>query len=95
MKTATHELGHMLSMKHCILYACNMCGSNHREEADRRPLALCPECVAKLGWATQADLKERYRDLAAFLKKHGFKEESAFYEKSLARIADTFHNQEP
>lgn len=41
MKTATHETGHMFSMLHCILYQCNMCGSNHREESDRRPIFLC------------------------------------------------------
>jgi archaemetzincin len=68
MKTATHEMGHMFSMLHCTAYACNMCGSNHREEADRRPLACCPECAAKIWWATAVDPVNRYRSLAAFCK---------------------------
>ena len=44
--TATHETGHMFSMLHCTAYECCMCGSNHREESDRRPVYLCPECTA-------------------------------------------------
>lgn len=27
---ATHEAGHVLTMKHCIAFACLMHGSNHR-----------------------------------------------------------------
>ncbi len=66
LKTASHETGHMFSMQHCTLYECNMCGSNHREEADRRPLWLCPHCLAKLCHATGADPVKRFKDLAAF-----------------------------
>ena len=60
IKTATHETGHMFSMMHCTLYECNMCGSNHRAESDRRPLALCPHCLAKLCHATGADPQKRF-----------------------------------
>jgi archaemetzincin len=86
MKTATHETGHMFSMAHCTLYECGMCGSNHREEADRRPIALCPHCLAKLCHATGADPEKRYEKLIEFCKKHGLDEERAFYEKSLAAL---------
>jgi archaemetzincin len=86
LKTASHETGHMFSMQHCTLFECNMCGSNHREESDRRPLWLCPVCLAKLCYATGADPVKRYRQLAAFAKAHGLKEEQAFYEKSLAAL---------
>ena len=84
LKTASHETGHMFSMQHCTLYECNMCGSNHREEADRRPLWLCPHCLAKLCYATGADPVRRFKDLVAFSKREGLKPEQEFYEKSLA-----------
>jgi archaemetzincin len=84
LKTASHETGHMFSMQHCTFYECNMCGSNHREEADRRPLWLCPHCLAKLCHATGADPVKRFKELAAFSKRAGLKAEQEFYEKSLA-----------
>lgn len=86
IKTATHEVGHMLSMLHCLLYECNMCGSNHREESDRRPLALCPECLAKICWATAADPAKRFQALADFCQETGLKEEETFYLKSLEKL---------
>jgi archaemetzincin len=81
IKVATHETGHMFSMLHCTLYECNMCGCNHREESDRRPLALCPECVAKIGWATGADLASRYKSLEDFARTHGLTDEAEGYRK--------------
>jgi archaemetzincin len=83
LKLATHETGHMFSMQHCIAYECNMCGCNNREESDRRSIALCPECVAKLCWATQADPVERFRTLSAFFKEQGFKPEREFCDKCI------------
>ena len=82
LKTATHETGHMLSMLHCTAFECDMCGSNHRDESDRRPLALCPHCLAKLCWATGVDPAERFRKLADFCRREGLVEEAEFYEKS-------------
>ncbi len=86
LKTATHETGHMFSMWHCTAYECNMCGSNSRAESDRRPLACCPECMAKVCWATGADPADRYRKLAAFCEKHGLKTEERFYRRSLEAL---------
>jgi archaemetzincin len=63
-----------------------MCGSNHRAESDRRPIALCPECAAKLWWATGAEPVARYRKLAAFCEEHGLKDEAAFYGKSIQAL---------
>ena len=70
LKTATHETGHMFSMAHCTLFECNMCGSNHLPEADRRPLELCPHCLAKLCYATNADPIKRFERLIAFYRAH-------------------------
>jgi len=87
MKTGVHELGHMFSMAHCTAYECCMNGSNSRRESDQHPLALCPECMAKVCWATGSDPAERYRKLAAFCAEHGLEAEAEFYEASLSRIA--------
>jgi archaemetzincin len=86
LKTATHETGHMFSMLHCIAFECNMCGSNHRAESDARPLALCPECLPKVCWATRSDPVDRFRKLIEFSKEQGLKEEEAFYRKSLTAL---------
>ncbi len=88
LRTATHETGHMFSVKHCIQYECNMCGSNHREESDRRPLYLCPHCVAKVCYATEADPVERYQSLANFCHEHDLREESDFYQKSIDALTE-------
>jgi archaemetzincin len=84
MKTAVHETGHMFSMRHCTAYECCMCGSNNRSESDRRPLWLCPQCMAKVCWAMKIDPAERYRMLAKFCRDVGLKAEAGFYEKSAA-----------
>ncbi len=82
LKTATHETGHMFSIDHCTHYACCMNGSNHLEEADGQPLALCPECLPKICEATGVKPRERFAKLAAFCEKHGLDEEAAFYKRS-------------
>ena len=87
IKTATHETGHMFSMLHCTMYECNMCGSNSTEESDRRTLALCPECLAKLCWATGCDPVARYRQLASFCERHSLSAEQVFYERSIGALA--------
>jgi archaemetzincin len=86
LNTAAHETGHMFSIHHCTKYECNMCGSNNRDEADRQPLYLCPECMAKVCWATASDPLARYRKLASFCASHGLGEEQAFYESSAKRL---------
>jgi len=101
LKTAAHEVGHMFSMPHCVAWQCGMCGSNGLAEADRRPIALCPQCVAKVCWATGADPADRYRRLAKFYEKHGLAAQAAFCNKALQALgqpaagspADTNGNQ--
>lgn len=48
LKIAAHETGHMFSMRHCTKYECLMSGTNNLQETDRRPLDVCPECMAKI-----------------------------------------------
>jgi archaemetzincin len=85
-KVSSHECLHMFSMPHCTFYECNACGSNSLAEMDGRPIALCPECVAKLCWATDSDPAQRYRSLAAFARKHGLVQEALFWESSLKAL---------
>ncbi|MEM7317177.1 MAG: archaemetzincin, partial [Planctomycetota bacterium] len=70
IKVATHETGHMFSMPHCIAYECNMQGSNSLPESDSQPMYLCPECHAKLLYATRANPVTRYRKLIKFCETH-------------------------
>ena len=71
LKVALHETSHMFSMRHCTKYECLMSGTNHLDETDRRPLDACPECVAKVSWAMNYPLSDRYKNLAAFWKRLG------------------------
>ena len=86
LKTATHEMGHMFSLQHCIAFECNMCGSNNRQESDRAPLYLCPECHAKVCWATGAKPADRFQKLADFCEKHGLREDAKYYLQAVQRV---------
>lgn len=85
-KTATHEIGHMLGMRHCIAFDCCMNGSNNREESDRGPLWLCPVCLCKLQWFLPADLEKRYDELATIIQSLGFSDEAKFFRDSITRL---------
>ncbi len=84
LKIAMHETGHMFSMLHCTKYECLMSGTNHLGETDRRPLDVCPECMAKIAWAMNYEPTERYQNLAKFWHEQGFAERSIeFLEKKV------------
>lgn len=86
LKIASHETGHMFSLRHCTKYECVMNGTNHIVETDRHPLAACPECTAKLCWAAEVDPRERYARLAQFCTGQGLEEERRFFEASLRAL---------
>jgi archaemetzincin len=86
MKVSTHETGHMFTIYHCITNQCNMNGSNHLAESDAKPLWLCPECEAKVCWATGAHPVAHLRALAEFCDERGFEAESTFFEKSAKKL---------
>jgi archaemetzincin len=71
LMTATHETGHMLTLKHCTAFTCLMNGSNHQEERDRRPLHPCPVCLRKLLWNLQAEPVPYLQRLAGFCREQG------------------------
>lgn len=66
-KTLTHEIGHIFGLRHCQWLACLMQGSNHLEEADLRPLDLCPICLRKLQCALGFSIGDRYRALVKWI----------------------------
>lgn len=70
-KIAVHETGHILGLEHCTAWACVMNGVNHREEADRAPLTLCPEDLVKLAWNTRCEPRGRLATLAAMTEGLG------------------------
>ena len=74
LRIASHEVGHMFSMRHCIAYKCNMNGVNSLEEADVTPLYLCPECLRKLNYATRVNYASRWRKLEKFYSENGLTE---------------------
>lgn len=85
LKIATHEVGHMFSMHHCIKYECVMSGTNYLGETDRRPIDACPECSAKIWWLTDVAPATRYLRLADFCRKNGLATEaSEFTQKAEA-----------
>ncbi|MCE9544652.1 MAG: archaemetzincin [Planctomycetia bacterium] len=86
LKTSSHELGHMFSIQHCTAYQCNMCGGNSLSEADRQPLAFCPECAGKIWWATGTTPADFYRKLADFYTRVGLKDDAQFCKDSLSAL---------
>lgn len=84
LKVAAHETAHIFSIPHCPRRGCNLSDKNDRAEADRRVLALCPDCLAKLLAATSCDPVARYRSLLAFFERHGLAAEAGLHRRLLA-----------
>jgi archaemetzincin len=76
IKTSTHEIGHMFSLKHCTNYDCLL------NTDDNRPSWLCPECLAKLHWCIKFNVIKRYDRLIDFFSKHQYIDEIKFYKQS-------------
>ena len=70
MKVASHETGHMFTMRHCIDYECNMNGSNSLVESDNKPPYLCPECMAKMKWNLDLNEVQRFNEIDSFYQTH-------------------------
>ncbi|HTM22738.1 MAG TPA: archaemetzincin [Kofleriaceae bacterium] len=88
LMVVSHELGHAFGISHCTWYACAMNGSNHLEEADRRPLHVCPVDLRKLHRAAGFDVRERYEQLEAFYRELDFDDEADWIDDQLERGID-------
>jgi archaemetzincin len=78
-----HESGHILSIEHCVAYACVMQGANNLREDDGHPMHLCPIDLKKVLWNTGMDRDDRYRKLLALYQKWGLKAEADWVTKRL------------
>ncbi len=79
LKTASHEMGHLFSIEHCTKHQCVMNASSSLDELDSRPLDTCPECMAKICWATGYDPRRRFERLADFFAGQGMSSASASF----------------
>ncbi len=86
IQTATHEIGHLFGLHHCIYYECNMNGSNSRHESDARPLWDCPVCLRKLSQANKIDIVKRLRQLIEISREYGFDREEKFFKDNLQTL---------
>jgi len=84
--TASHELCHVLTMRHCTAFLCLMNGSNHQEERDSRPLHLCPVCLRKLCWNLRVEPVPYLTKMKAFCQQNGPDTESGWYERAIAAL---------
>lgn len=72
LKVASHETGHMFSIKHCSRYHCVMNGSNHLGETDLKPTWLCPDCLEKFCWNFDIAPLDWLKRMKAFWVKNNF-----------------------
>jgi len=89
MHIATHETGHILAMKHCTAFQCNMNGANSPTETDRHPLHFCPVCLRKLIWNLDADPDAYLAALQEFCKNQEFDDESRWYAEARKRLMES------
>jgi archaemetzincin len=85
-KVLAHETSHMFGIQHCIWYRCLMNGSNHLDEADARPLHLCPVDLRKLQWSIRFDVARRYQRVLEFDREAGFSDEVEWIQRRLQFI---------
>lgn len=95
VKVMTHELGHMLGMKHCTFFRCVMNGSNSMHETDAQPLWLCPVCLHKLLVATGADPEQRYQDLDGVYRSIGLEGPASWVSERLDTLRSGLVTQPP
>lgn len=88
LKVLSHEVGHMFGLRHCVYFACVMNGSNHLEEADRRPLHVCPVCLRKLQHSIGFDVVARYEGLEQFYSAVSFSEDARWVKEQLEGIRE-------
>eukprot|EP01052_Picozoa_sp_SAG31_P022200 SAG31_NODE_1754_length_7344_cov_20.426639_6_plen_441_part_00 len=104
-----HEMTHLFGIKHCVHAACLMNGVNHLGEADRRPFAICPVCVAKFRecmrgvWPARQhkDIEDedplivRERHILKFLEGHGLDKDAQLCHERLQVIAEMTSSRFP
>ena len=87
-KVMAHEIGHMYGMTHCTFFECGLNGSNHLDEADRRPIHMCPVCLRKIQWSSEVDPLERYYHLDEFYRNFGYPTAAEFVRSRIQRVSN-------
>lgn len=83
IKTSTHEIGHMFSIRHCTNAVCLMNGSNGLFESDEKPNSLCSVCLKKLYWNLGFDIKNRFLQSKLFFDKHHLHKDAELMQQHL------------
>lgn len=86
LKIASHETGHMFSIRHCYDYHCVLNGTEGLFAVDGRPVWLCPDCLEKYCWNFKTTPAEQFIRLSAFWRKYGFETEAKVYEKFIEAL---------
>lgn len=77
---SSHEIGHMLSLHHCIFARCVMNGTNSLVETDNAPNRLCSDCQKKLYWNIRYDNKKRLRQLLEFCQQQSLNRDEKLFQ---------------
>ncbi|HEY3445587.1 MAG TPA: archaemetzincin [Myxococcales bacterium] len=88
VETATHEIGHLFGVDHCVAWECQMNGSNSLAESDQAPLDVCPQCLQKLTWFSGVEPAQRFKSLARLAREQGFNADAALLEKQAGLVAE-------
>jgi archaemetzincin len=89
LKVASHELGHLFALEHCLAHLCNMNGVNHVAELDSHPLDLCPECLAKWAWFSSPDVQRRFADLRTLYVRYNLRSEQDSVSRCISLLERT------
>lgn len=83
LKCATHEVGHLLSLRHCKTYRCTMNGRIGLEKFDASPTSMCPDCLTKLVFALEGvDPVHRFRRLAPLAREFRLSRDAVYFERA-------------
>lgn len=86
-KVVCHEVGHLFGIEHCVYFECLLCGCNHLQEFDKRPMYLCPIDLRKLQSSCGFDPVERYSTLLALAEEFGWTDYAEFLSMRLSALS--------
>lgn len=81
INVASHEIGHMFSIRHCTNAKCTMNGSISLYETDLCPNRLCSECQKKLFFNFRYNNQKRLNQLLDFFQRNELNEDFKLQEK--------------
>ncbi|SJZ96931.1 archaemetzincin [Chitinophaga eiseniae] len=85
-KIASHEIGHMFSLHHCLHVRCVMNGTNNLRETDSAPARLCSDCQKKLYRSLRYDNQKRLQQLTDYCRQQGLQPDYRLLKKDLDAI---------